>query len=80
MIAEPMHISLSLDLVSWRANLWARERRRPDEHETVDDDPFTLRNTGDDAAPRDDEPSGEPSRFVRQPVRVVYTPHSKRDG
>jgi len=76
MIAEPMHFSLSLDLVRWRANLWVEQQRCPNEKPSVDDNQRTLRTPC--AEPTSGEPSGNPrseqSRFLRQPVRVVYSP------
>jgi 5-methylcytosine-specific restriction endonuclease McrA len=82
MIAEPMHFSLSLDLVSWRANLWADHERCPNEKPVLDDDQFTLRKPCDEAIVEEpvNPAQDEQARFVRQPVRVVYAPRGSRNG
>lgn len=71
-----MHFSLSLDLVSWRANLWMEDQRSPHEKPAHDDASFTLRKPPGEA-PSDhesDDARAEQARFVRQPVRVVFSP------
>ena len=76
MIADPMHFSLSLDLVRWRANLWTEQQRCPNEKPTVVDNQLTLRTPCDEVTSGESSgnPRSEQSRFVRQPVRVVYSP------
>lgn len=80
MIAKPMHFSLSLDLVNWRATLWMKQQRHSDGQASVSDDRFTLRTpTNDESASNNpaSDSRNEPSRFVRQPVRIVYTPRPR---
>lgn len=79
MIAVPMHFSLSLDLVSWRANLWTEQQRRRDEQPSSTGETLTPRNPLDDETTDDESGDSytEETRFVRQPVRVVYTPRRR---
>jgi hypothetical protein len=80
MITEPMHFSLSLDLVSWRANLWTKQQRGRNEQPSSTDKTFMPRDPLDDEATDDEHGDSytEEARFVRQPVRVVYTPRRRQ--
>jgi hypothetical protein len=78
MNAEPMHFSLSLDLVSWRANLWVEERCHSNEEVSERDHPMTLHEPVDEQP--DNAPTTETCRFVRKPIRVVYTPRRSKNG
>lgn len=71
-----MRFSVSLDLVSWRANLWAEQQHCPCEKPILDDDQFTTRKPCNEGTVEEPTNSAadKQAHFVRQPVRIVFSP------